>query len=138
MLRFCALFVLILFPLAATANPVGTIRVIDGDTWQVGETRVRLFGIDAMERDQECTRSDQSRWACGRWTTKKVRALFEGREATCRKVTVDRYGRVVARCFVKGRDVGRLLVQEGLALAYRKYSMDYDLDEKRAHVAGVG
>ena len=127
-----------LHPFNASAAPVGMIKVIDGDTWDVGDTRVRLFGIDAMERDQECTRADQSTWACGKWTTQQVRVRFEGREATCRKVTTDRYSRVVARCFVDGQDVGRLLVQEGLALAYRKYSMDYDLDEKRAHVAGIG
>lgn len=138
MLRICILFVLLFAPIGASANPVGLIRVIDGDTWDVGDTRVRLFGIDAMERDQTCTRTDQTVWACGRWTTKQVRAQFEGRQASCRAVTTDRYGRVVARCFVAGQDAGRVLVQSGLALAYRRYSMDYDLDEKRANVAGIG
>jgi endonuclease YncB( thermonuclease family) len=138
MLRVCALFVLLVLPLSAASDPSGVIRVIDGDTWDVGETRVRLFGIDAMERDQECQRRDASSWACGRWTTEQTRARFEGRQAECRAVTLDRYGRTVARCFVGGRDAGQVMVQEGLALAYRRYSMDYDLDEKRARVAGVG
>jgi hypothetical protein len=42
------------------------------------------------------------------------------------------------RCAVGGRDVGRALVAEGLAYAYRRYSMDYDLEEKAALVAGRG
>jgi hypothetical protein len=53
-------------------------------------------------------------------------------------VDTDRYGRIVARCEVGGRDIGRALVQQGLAFAYRKYSYDYDLDEKAALVADVG
>ena len=31
-----------------------------------------------------------------------------------------------------------MLVQDGLAFAYRRYSMDYDLDEKSAAVRDVG
>jgi endonuclease YncB( thermonuclease family) len=57
------------------------------------------------------------------------RAL-SGAERNLRKVDVDRYGKVVARCRVDGIDVGQELVSEGLAFAYRKYSMVYDLDEK--------
>ena len=39
---------------------------------------------------------------------------------------------MVARCRVDGADIGQQLVSDGLAFAYRKYSMDYDLDEKAA------
>ena len=53
-------------------------------------------------------------------------------------MTKDHYQRIVARCSVEGRDVGRDLVVDGVALAYRRYSMDYDLDEKRAAVRGIG
>ncbi|MEX0339481.1 MAG: thermonuclease family protein [Arenibacterium sp.] len=138
MLRICALFVLTVWATGSVADPSGVIRVIDGDTWDVGQTRVRLFGIDAMERDQECQRPDKSAWACGVWTTEMTRARYGGRHATCRAIALDRYGRTVARCYIEGQDVGRAMVQDGLALAYRKYSMDYDLDEKRARVAGIG
>ncbi|MEC7258243.1 MAG: thermonuclease family protein, partial [Pseudomonadota bacterium] len=112
--------------------------MIDADTWDVGGVRVRLFGIDAPERDQTCRRADGSEWACGQWTTDETARLYQGRTADCRAVTVDRYQRVVARCTVHGADPGREMVQQGLAFAYRKYSMDYDLDEKRALVSGVG
>ncbi|WP_456297927.1 thermonuclease family protein [Albibacillus kandeliae] len=123
---------------AAAADPAGKIRVVDADTWDVGGARVRLFGVDAPEQDQHCTRQDGRDWACGAWATEQVRTLYQGRRAACREVNIDRYGRIVARCEVEGADVGRELVTRGLALAYRRYSMDYDLDEKSAHVARRG
>jgi len=42
----------------------GLGRAKDGDSLMVGETEVRLFGVDAPEFDQTCTRAGQS-WACG-------------------------------------------------------------------------
>ena len=137
MLRICSLFILLMLPLVALADPSGVVRVIDGDTWNVGGARVRLFGIDTPETDQTCERGGEL-WRCGAWASREVRARYQGKTATCRAVTVDRYQRIVARCSVEGRDVGRDLVADGVALAYRRYSMDYDLDEKRAAVQGTG
>ena len=132
----CALFLALTLP--AAAEIAGKVRVIDGDTIDVGETRVRLHGIDAPERDQPCTTQSGQRWGCGDWATRQVRDRFEGAQALCAPVDTDRYGRTVASCTVAGRDMGRTLVQEGWALAYRRYSMAYDLDEKAAFVAKRG
>lgn len=107
----------------------GMIRVIDGDTFDVGQTRVRLHGIDAPEAAQTCTGDDGLEWACGAWVSDQVRAGFQGEQARCEAVDVDRYGRVVARCFVGKTDVGRHLVQNGWAFAYRRFSTAYVGDE---------
>lgn len=120
------------------AEIAGTVRVIDGDTIDVGTTRIRLHGIDALERGQSCTTTTGQNWGCGDWTTRQVHDRYAGRTARCAPLTKDRYGRIVARCFVNGQDIGQQLVQDGLAYAYRKYSYDYDLDEKRAYVADLG
>lgn len=140
MLRICSCFALLL----AFASPAfaadfsGKVRVIDGDTIDVGERRVRIHGIDAPERDQPCTTLSGQNWGCGDWVTRQVRDRFEGRHAQCAATDTDRYGRTVARCTVAGADIGQVLVQEGWAFAYRKYAMDYDLDEKAALVADLG
>lgn len=138
MLRFLLFALLAGAPGFVLADPAGTVRVIDADTWDVGGETVRLFGIDAPEMDQDCTRDDGSAWNCGKWAAAEAGRRYEGRRAECRTVNTDRYGRTVARCFVGGTDAARDMVQDGLALAYRQYSMDYDLDEKAAHVRGVG
>lgn len=138
MLRLCAVLLLSCLPLAAFSAPDGRVRVIDGDTWDVGGQRVRLFGIDAPEQDQTCQRRNGVNWACGTWVTAEVARRFEGKTASCTPLDTDRYGRIVARCHVGGADVGQVLVSEGLAFAYRRYSMDYDLDEKSAAVNDRG
>ncbi|MDK3074928.1 thermonuclease family protein [Sedimentitalea sp. JM2-8] len=138
MLRFLAAFVLACLPLAVLADLSGRIQVIDGDTIDIGSERVRLFGIDAPEADQTCDRASGETWACGAWVTEQVRSRYQTRVATCVSLDTDRYGRTVARCEVDGADIGRALVSDGLAFAYRRYSMDYDLDEKAAAVNGRG
>ncbi|WP_025056702.1 thermonuclease family protein [Sulfitobacter noctilucicola] len=140
MLRICSCFALA-FLLAAqvlAADVRGKVRVIDGDTLDVGTTRVRLHGIDAPERDQPCTTLNGQNWGCGDWVTQQVRDLYQGAQARCEPVDRDRYGRVVARCYVGREDIGQRLVSDGLAFAYRKYSYDYDLEEKSAVVADRG
>ncbi|WP_297772463.1 thermonuclease family protein [uncultured Roseovarius sp.] len=139
MLRISLLIVLSLFPVASTAQGFGgPVRVVDGDTLDVGAVRVRLHGIDAPELGQICTNPDGATWDCGSWVADQLRARIATREARCNAVDTDRYGRTVATCSVAGQDIGRMLVSGGLALAYRKYSMAYDLDEKSAVVAGRG
>lgn len=122
----------------AMAEMTGKVRVIDGDTLDVGKVRVRLHGIDAPETDQPCTTLDGQNWACGDWITRQVRDRFQGAMARCEPLDKDRYGRIVARCYVDDVDIAKTLVNEGWAFAYRKYSMDYDLDEKAAYVADRG
>ncbi len=113
----------------------GKIRVIDGDTFDVGAQRVRLFGIDAPEAGQPCKTDNGTDHDCGDWVTAQVRDIFQGKAARCEPLDRDRYGRTVARCYVADQDVGRRLVSDGLAYAYRRYAMDYDLEEKAALVA---
>ncbi|VAV88445.1 Succinoglycan biosynthesis protein, partial [hydrothermal vent metagenome] len=116
----------------------GVISVIDGDTLDVGGTRVRLHGIDAAETGQTCETAQGAEWACGAAVSREVRARYQGRVAACEAVTMDVYGRVVALCRVGGRDIARDLVHDGLALAYRKYSRKYVTEETRAARAGRG
>ncbi len=138
MLRFCLVLLMCAFSLPVAADVLGRVRVIDGDTFDVAGVRVRIHGIDAPEGKQTCETEQGARWACGAWVTSQVAVLYDGKRAHCRQVDVDRYDRVVARCEINGRDVGQQIVSEGLAFAYRKYSMAYDLDEKGAAVNDRG
>ncbi|WP_390910657.1 thermonuclease family protein [Pseudosulfitobacter sp. SM2401] len=138
MFRFCIAFVLFLFPEIAAAEFSGRVLVIDGDTIDVGAVRVRIHGIDAPEKDQHCQSEQGVDWACGLWVNEQVRQRIQGQIAHCVQTDIDRYNRVVATCTVAGQDIGRAFVADGLAFAYRKYSMAYDLDEKGAMISNRG
>ena len=43
----------------------------------------------------------------------------------CEERDRDRYGRIVAVCYASGEDLNAWMVAQGLALVYRRYSMDY-------------
>ena len=117
----------------------GKVRVLDGDTFAIGQARIRLHGIDAPEQDQPCTTRGGATLQCGAEVTREVRRRFQGSVLRCEVIERDRYGRSVAKCFDDaGTDVARALVRDGLAFAFRRYSTDYDLDEKAALVAGAG
>ncbi|MCX7300487.1 MAG: thermonuclease family protein [Rhodobacterales bacterium] len=138
MFRICSLLAAIFLSAPVLADSAGRLTVIDGDTFDVGGTRVRLFGVDAPEHDQTCTATNGTVWDCGAWVTTQVTSLYDGTRATCTRLDTDRYDREVSRCSVNGDDLGQVLVLAGLATAYREYAMDYDLAEKSAQVTGAG
>ena len=127
-----------MLPIFAQADFSGTVRVIDADTVDVGATRVRLHAIDAPEQDQSCTTEHGLPFACGQWASAQVTARFGGQQATCARLDTDRHGRTVAKCAVNGVDMGAEIVSQGWAFAYRRYGMDYDLEEKAAYVTDRG
>lgn len=43
----------------------GVPRILDGDTVEIGETKIRLGGIDAPETDQVCLDDSGKAWNCG-------------------------------------------------------------------------
>lgn len=99
----------------------GTVRVADGDSLELGGTRIRLDGIDAPELDQSCGAKD-GEWPCGKAARAALRqALRKGQtnkgEVSCRAVDTDRYGRAVSVCEAGGQDLARAMVEQGLAVA---------------------
>ena len=122
---------------SASAEFVGRVTVVDGDTLNIGDMRVRIYGINAPELDETCQHYWEE-WDCGQWARDLVRVRFEGEIAGCVPIETDHYGRVVATCTVAGRDMGREIVLAGAARAYRHFTTTYALDEKAAVIGKVG
>src|SRR5262249_59842712 len=72
------------------------------------------------------------------WATTRLKALTAGRSVICDDRGRDRYGRTIARCAVAGADLGAIMVREGMAWAFVRYSSDYVEQEQRAKADGLG
>lgn len=121
----------------AAADVSGTAVIIDGDTIDVGGERIRLQGIDAPESRQHCSVGGND-WSCGKSATLALEHEARGRTVTCKGSERDRYGRVLAVCFAGDTDLNAMMVREGFALAYRRYSKEYVAEEEAARVARKG
>lgn len=91
------------------------IRVWDGNSIRLGTTRqseaVRIFNIDAPEIEGQCA------YETDLALQSKIRLaeLLKGQRIEILHQGTDRYGRTLAAIRVEGRDVGDILVSEGLA-----------------------
>ena len=112
----------------------GAGRASDGDSFRLGQQRVRLLGLDAPELQQTCALPAGERWPCGRTARDRMAALLASGPVSCQPEGQDRYDRLLARCRVKARDIGATLVSEGLATS----AGDYWDEQNAARRAGRG
>lgn len=102
----------------ASAIAVGTVTVTDGDTLTVGGERIRIANIDTPEiQRSQCDAERRLGLVAKRRLAQLVGeggiTIKRGDPATGRQT--DRHGRTLALISVNGRDVGRVLIAEGLA-----------------------
>lgn len=124
--------------LAQLQTFTGRASVIDADTIEIHGQRFRLDASDGLEAGQWC--GDPGKlWPCGRDAANAVAALVGDRPVTC--VRTDQrltWNRMLAKCYVGGVDIGAWTVEQGWALAYRRFSLDYVEAEDRAREAKRG
>ena len=120
-------------PVIVSGRVLDGQSVVDGDTLRVAGQPIRLYGIDAPELRQRC-----EGWPAGEEARRALAALVTVRPVECRRVTTDRYGRVVATCRAGNEDVATNLVRSGMAWAYHTYSLRYLLPEWQAWFDGLG
>jgi endonuclease YncB( thermonuclease family) len=124
---------------ALAVDLAGAARVIDGDTIDTGSTRIRLWGIDAPEREQTCQGKNGDVYECGRDATAVLSELTRGRQVECAQRDIDRYGRVVAVCRTESGELNVAMVRRGWAVDYTKYSRGrYRSDEEEARREQLG
>ncbi|NBX67018.1 MAG: thermonuclease family protein [Proteobacteria bacterium] len=133
-LAACLLFV----SLEAHAGTLeGRATVHDGDTIRIGETSIRIWGIDAVELKQTCEK-DGAVMPCGMMAREALAAIIGTNTVTC-TAKGKSYKRVVGTCFVNGRDIAAEMTRLGMAYDAPKYSKAfYNGDQTAAQTAGVG
>lgn len=90
-------------------------RIVDGDSLYLQgiKPQIRLFGVDAPERDEAGYRA----------ATDTLRRLVESQRLRCDQVDQDRYERIIGRCFlVNGQEVNRIMIESGTAKEYCRFS----------------
>lgn len=107
---------------AAPAEVAGPARVADGDTFNVGAERVRLWGVDAPEGHQVCQNAQGQGYACGDVARDELVRLIGGRAVRCQVRDRDPYGRAVSRCQAGSIDLGEGMVRAGWAVDYAQFS----------------
>jgi endonuclease YncB( thermonuclease family) len=117
-----AVLVLLLPAIAHAADITGVPKIRDGDQIQIGNSRIRLGGIDAPSSDQLCLNTKGERWTCGMAARDELIKHVENKPWACHFRQTDRRGRIVARCEVDGEDIQKWLVKSGWALAYVRFS----------------
>ena len=135
---FLLIFIVICSPVFAASEISGVPRIVDGDTIEIGKTKIRLLGIDAPETDQLCLDAKGKRWTCGITSRDKLIEFAAGQSWDCEITGLDKYGRSLGNCFVEGEDVSKWMVRSGWALAFVRYSHAYDADERAARDAHAG
>lgn len=130
------LLLLLSLPMAAQATAlIGDARVVDGDTLAFDGfgVVVRLDGIDAPESRQKCESAEGVRYECGSEATQALTRKVAAKPVRCEGDKRDRYERLLAVCYTPdGMDLNGWLVEQGHALAYRRYSERYVLQEEAA------
>jgi endonuclease YncB( thermonuclease family) len=69
--------------------------------------------------------------------TGTLEMLVKGKTVVCEPKTTDRYGRTVAICRADGEDLGRIMVQLGMAWAFVRYGRDYVDQEAQARAENL-
>lgn len=106
----------------------GRAWVVDGDTIKVASHRIRLFGMDAPEMDQDGGAQAKSALIklCGKRSVKVEPLCF------------DMHDRIVAKVWLGDTDLSEHMVRAGFAVAMSRWHRDYLPAERDARAARRG
>tara|TARA_B100000902_G_scaffold325620_1_gene320354 strand:+ start:928 stop:1407 length:480 start_codon:yes stop_codon:yes gene_type:complete len=113
------------------------IKIIDGDTIQLNNEKIRFTGIDTPELKQTCSKNNEIIY-CGIKARQLLIDKIGKNKVHCIKKGMDQYERTLAECFINNLSLSKFLVREGYAFAYRKYSKKFINDENYAKKNNIG
>lgn len=108
----------------ASCNPPKTheikvSRIVDGDSFISENTRYRISEIDAPEINQ----------IYGYEAKKYLSDLILHQNVEIKSKGKDKYNREIVEVFINGSDVADLIVANGFAWQYKRYSTDRNLSD---------
>jgi len=113
------------------------VKVVDGDSMEIGNHRIRLMGIDAPEYIQTCKDKHKKIYPCGINSAKYLKALIKDKTLTCRVHKKDQYERDLCTCYVGNIDINREMILSGNAITYLETPYRQEQAEAKHHKRGL-
>ena len=147
-LNLSSFIIIILFSISFSYSDENNITkgkaiVVDGDTIKIKGEQIRFGGIDAPEsyyrgKKQTCIK-DNKKFFCGQISKDKLIERIGNNSLNCIiEKKKDKYKRNIGTCYLKNKNINKWLVRNGYAIAYKRYSKKYILDEKYAKESKLG
>ena len=137
-MKFLILFLIVFTSLNLLSAEIKglVVGVSDGDTITVlddmdkGRFRIRLYGIDAPEKNQDF----------GQKAKQYLSSRLFRKSVVIRYKEIDRYGRIVGKVYLGHIEINLEILQNGYAWHYKNYdnSEEYSLAELNAKRKGIG
>lgn len=93
-------------------------HVVDGDSLYVQgqKTQIRLWGVDAPERDEPGYQRAKN----------ALSSMAKNKHIRCATKDIDKYDRIVARCYLdNGKEINRQLLDSGVAKEYCRFTKNH-------------
>ena len=114
----------------------GNARIIDGDSIEINNEKIRFLGIDAFEKKQKCYRKDGTKYNCGEISASILHTIISEQPVRCITKKKDHYKRWLATCYIGTLDINENMVLYGNAFSYM--SEKYKVVENDAKKVGAG
>lgn len=122
-------------PLVGGAKPLeGRARAVGGDQLRIGDTTIRLAGVEAPVPQARCG----SNRRCGTAAEAALGRIVNGRTVTCKLSGTDGSGRKLGTCVRGDADIGAELVRKGHVFAESGLFSSYSGLEREARNAKAG
>ena len=111
------------------------LKIIDGDTIKLNDITIRFSGIDAPEsnfrgKSQKCY-LNLKLVNCGDLSKKFLIKAIKNKSVSCKlEKKPDYFNRKLGECFIHDKSLSRLLVKNGYAFDFPKYSNNKFLFEQ--------
>lgn len=124
-------------PAPDTTPITGQPRFLNTASIALQGKRIVFFGVDPMMAQQPCS-VDNQLWDCGTAAMRILMNLIGREPVTCEPRLAELGGRIYAKCFVNGKDIGLALVEAGMAVTVPSETTEYEAALQEAVRKKVG
>ncbi len=114
-------------------------EVVDGDSLEIKNYKIRLASIDAPEYKQLCFDQNKKQYKCGIRALRFLKTITHNKKVFCKIIKKDYYNRYLSKCFIeKNIDINSLMIEYGWAIRYNRKSAEYLKEENSAKQQKLG